>query len=1412
MNHTSHSAPDSQTATLKGNEHAQFMSTMDSLDVTHEAVQSGSWFDPTTWKNGVIPGNDAQVLIPAGVDVTYDGVADTRLFSVYVKGGLNFATDVDTRMVVDTLATAHSSTFSIGTDGNPIQADRKTEIIIRGDGTPADQRSWDAGQFTKGIITHGKVEIFGAEKATFLTLAADAQAGDTSLLLQETPQGWQVGDKLVLGGTNYNANGSDANNTRFQDEELTITRIEGNRIFFTNDDTGSNALRFDHARPTGSNFNQNELNLYVANRSRNIEIAGELGEQTMATNGGDVHQRGHVMFMHNPDVKVHYAAFNDLGRSDKLQLANSSDNVRGRYSLHFHRTGAEDITSTPAEAVGVAVKGSPGWGIAHHQSHLNIENSTVFETVGSGIAAEAGDEIGLWRNNIVIKTMGDGVNISADGINAKGVPLSAPNFVDYRGNLAKDRVSEFDFGFAGEAYWLQGGLQVQMQDNIAVSSVNGVNLFSENWLLSNKDAHTIAIRNLAVRQADGTLTEPPIMQALLDAGYSPDDRVPVGILPPKQLSGLEVYNANIGLVSWFVQRNDNGQGSFDLTLTGQPGANISHDVQGQIQDLTVWGVTNQGLALQNSTQLDFKDVLLIGDPANPLAYESGGIGHAKGVGITSDYLSSQNTFENFRIAGFANGVSLPIDPTSPQNVPGNPSDTLEVAGGLLKNGQFSEVDNPLFPATVIRGGAGNDRIIIDVEDATATNVEVIYGGPGNDILGGGPGNDVLIGGPGDDVFGTEEESGVNVYIGGAGNDTFYVDGDNNWSSTFRGGEGFDQIINISYWVGFENFNARESSIEYFVSYLDASDLRLRDFVGSDNTNIYDFRGMAFSQIGTMRQVVDGQGGDDIIYGAENANGEEIRGDAGNDFLSGEGGDDFLLGGVGADVLRAGAGRDRLSGGSSDRATDIYEFDQRSETAIITAENFELNHDVIRIALPDVKSLADVKAIARSIQFEGRNAVELGFGNGKRMILEGFSNLNAFQASNFEFVEVLPEPVVLANQRVSDGGNSPVIPPDPVTPPVDNGGSDPDPVTPPVDNGSPDPVTPPVDNSNPDPITPPIDNEGGSDPDPVTPPVDNGNPDPVTPPVDNGGSDPDPVTPPVDNETNPDPVTPPIDNGNPDPVTPPVDNEGESEPDPVTPPVDDEIGSEGPNPPVPSTPAAPPADDDEVEEGESSDPVTPPGSGESDPITAPVGGSNPDPVPPAVDDEEAEVEDEDSRPSLSLPVTPPVNDDDEEDNEADEADEADEASEAELSAYSFSAGSNEAVLESGSSSGDDVDDLLGTEAVINQPNGRQTDTLIGSSLFEGSSFSQAGLLPRSRFFSRNWGNLYSSQIEDLAATDESDIPTGRETQISRFMNEWRQYSLGASSEPEVLDDDLLNTGEITGMNAASVLLTSTPSEV
>ena len=275
------------------------------------AVQDGSWFDPNTWQGGIIPDEGAKVLIVDGITVTYDQESDVRLDLVRVDGSLLFAHDVNTKIVVDTLFSTPGSLLQIGTAANPIETDKTAQILITNDG--AIDTEWDPQQLSRGVVTHGTVRIFGADKLDFTSLVADAYAGDDILTLDSngSPEGWQVGDRLVLGGTYYDENGNDADNTRFHDEVLEITAINGNQIAFINLDTGENTLRFNHQRPQG--FEAQDLKLYIANTTRNISIASE-------NPNAPIQQRGHVMFMHNPDVEVHNAGFYHLGRTDKKQL------------------------------------------------------------------------------------------------------------------------------------------------------------------------------------------------------------------------------------------------------------------------------------------------------------------------------------------------------------------------------------------------------------------------------------------------------------------------------------------------------------------------------------------------------------------------------------------------------------------------------------------------------------------------------------------------------------------------------------------------------------------------------------------------------------------------------------------------------------------------------------------------------------------------------------------------------------------------------------------------------------------------------------------------------------------------------------------------------------------------------------
>lgn len=730
-------------AETKSNEHSVLFSSIeghliDNASSVVRAVNSGNWSDPNTWEGGVVPGADAMVYIPNTVDVTYDLDSATRLDIVYVKGGLNFATDIDTTMVVDTVVTAYGSDFTIGTDmhpvgvsmdGTPILNAEGTQvsanIIIREDGEPADQRAWDPGQFSKGVVAHGTSSIVGANTEPHVALETEAHIGDTTLTLQDMPEGWGVGDVLVLNGTQIDRYGDSLDNTYFQDEELQITSITENpdgtaTVEFINldllhdgDVTNDNQLRFDHVKPDTETVDPDSLNIYVANTSRNITVSSEAGEESLTQNGGDVHTRGHVMFMHNDNVIVRDAAFVDLGRTDKLflkdnaaisdegELISGGTNQEGRYGLHFHRTGAEDIEGTPAIADGVVVKGSPGWGLVHHQSFLNVSDSVVYEVMGAGMMAESGDEIGIWSNNIVIKTYGDQSDTTHDlfDVNSQGVNFWLPP-----GEGDQHRSAMFDLGFNGEALWLQGAAAIQLDGNIATSSNNGLVIFSENEDVFNKDAMSIKLGNLRtlVDHGDGTYSveSNEFVDSYLAQGYSLDDRIEVGAVPPTSIVGTEIINSELGLQTWYVVRNDDGVG--EIVVLNPDGDNTTEgatsSVFGEITDTLMWGINSTGVFLKYTTNLEFNGLTIIGDPENPVEHIRASAdpingAEGNGYGIFNSGAPNGLRFTDVIIEGFERGLELQAEGFFDRIASEHGQGLVE---NIISNVLFASVDVPFI--------------------------------------------------------------------------------------------------------------------------------------------------------------------------------------------------------------------------------------------------------------------------------------------------------------------------------------------------------------------------------------------------------------------------------------------------------------------------------------------------------------------------------------------------------------------------------------------------------------------------------------------------------------------------------------------------------------------------------------------
>ncbi|NET11204.1 MAG: hypothetical protein F6K16_42285, partial [Symploca sp. SIO2B6] len=145
----------------KHKEHVALFDLLPPEKATHRAINDGDWSDRSTWAGGSIPGEGADVFIPEGVAVTYDvgPGSNPELHYVRVNGELNFATDQDTAMKVDTLMTDVGSTFTIGTDANPMPDQFTASIEIANNGPITNFRNIDPMQLSRGVIIHGKVSI-----------------------------------------------------------------------------------------------------------------------------------------------------------------------------------------------------------------------------------------------------------------------------------------------------------------------------------------------------------------------------------------------------------------------------------------------------------------------------------------------------------------------------------------------------------------------------------------------------------------------------------------------------------------------------------------------------------------------------------------------------------------------------------------------------------------------------------------------------------------------------------------------------------------------------------------------------------------------------------------------------------------------------------------------------------------------------------------------------------------------------------------------------------------------------------------------------------------------------------------------------------------------------------------------------
>lgn len=585
---------------------ANHMAALDLVDrgeATHIAINHGDWNDPSIWHNGQVPGEGARVVVPEGISVGYSAVNDASIMTVRVDGQLHFATDQDSRLLVDTIVVSPTGHLEIGNADHPVDPDVSVDIVFADNGNI--DVGWDPALLSRGLIAMGEVDIAGQEKTSHLKVEIDAMAGDTRLTLAETPEGWQVGDKLVLTGTyqqgfHWSNETGRVEHAESQDEEVTITAINGNVI------TLDRPLTFDHDTP------RDDLKAYVANMTRNVTFSSEGGEDLPA------HQRGHTMFMHNDNVDVRYAGFNDLGRTDKTEYAGpASDfggvgnlspdaNVEARYPFHFHEAGVNDIEN-PATAIGNVVDGSPGWGFVQHSSNANLTNNVAFDVWGAAFVAEDGNETGTWYRNIAIKSEGW----------AAGDAAAKASEVD--GNNAR----------TGDGFWFAGRL-VEVVENVAANTTHGFT-----WM----------------HRGDFDSSNPDNLQHS-EIGYGRDS---LGVDKPaiQTFRDNEAFGTNTGIV--VVKAN----------------ADQGHDLRSVFDGFLNWE-TREGVNVSYTSHYTFIDLDLVGQrPGNGPEF---GDGAYQGVNLGGNAFDI--VFNGIKVDGFNHAFNLDDNTDTTTGRPGDFHNTV----------------------------------------------------------------------------------------------------------------------------------------------------------------------------------------------------------------------------------------------------------------------------------------------------------------------------------------------------------------------------------------------------------------------------------------------------------------------------------------------------------------------------------------------------------------------------------------------------------------------------------------------------------------------------------------------------------------------------------------------------------------
>ena len=274
-------------------------------DYTIKSVKSGLWSDPSVWSTGSIPGNGDVVRISKNTIVTYDVSNDNKLNTVGINGILKFDVNKKTKIRVTNLMVYPAGTLEIGTEQNPMKPNSEARVIfndIAPDTGVVGNEGFDPEQYGTGLLSFGKVVIYGEKKSPAIRSSEDLLFGEDTITLKSIPIGWKVGDKLLVPDTrDFLASKNDLKVLDYNNLEIVEIKSISNNII-----TLKNQLQFNHYAAKNATADRGiRFTPYIHNLNRNVIFESE------NPNGVKAHTQTYA----RSDWKVYYAKFLGLGRT-----------------------------------------------------------------------------------------------------------------------------------------------------------------------------------------------------------------------------------------------------------------------------------------------------------------------------------------------------------------------------------------------------------------------------------------------------------------------------------------------------------------------------------------------------------------------------------------------------------------------------------------------------------------------------------------------------------------------------------------------------------------------------------------------------------------------------------------------------------------------------------------------------------------------------------------------------------------------------------------------------------------------------------------------------------------------------------------------------------------------------------------